>query len=95
MSASYATVRNNECVLNGAGSGGIGIHCSGSYVTIDANMCRGSDVGIRVTAASIEAQVTRNRVTSGAPGYDISNTSFVGTIRTSPVGAGPWDNFYF
>ena len=39
--------------------------------------------------------IVRNSASENATSYSIVGGNDVGTIRTSPVGAGAWDNFEF
>jgi hypothetical protein len=65
----------------------------GARSTIDSNIITSCPVGIR--AVSTNNIITRNIVNDGATPFDIVPGNKVGTIQTTPVGAGPWDNIAF
>jgi hypothetical protein len=65
----------------------------GARSTIDSNIITSCPVGIR--AVSTNNIITRNIVNESATPFDIVPGNKVGTIQTTPVGAGPWDNIAF
>ena len=62
----------------------------GSRTAVEGNyVVDAFTLSIWVTGA--DNSVTRNRVRNGF--FSVDPTDGLGTIRTTPVGAGPWDNF--
>lgn len=91
---SYASsVVGNTCCLNGKNGDGAGIRASQYGNRIDSNNITSNDRGIAVdTAGNI---IVRNTARGNTTNYDPGTGNDTGTIRTSPVGAGAWDNFSF
>jgi parallel beta-helix repeat protein len=71
---------------------GIKVLCSSESVRIEGNHVSQNDLGVSVPCAAA-ALVTGNTASGNGTEYDIVPGNRVGTIQTSPVGAGPWDNF--
>lgn len=73
---------------------GDGIVVGGQDNVIDGNVITDQLTDAIVVGVSGNV-ITRNRVGGGTGAYNIAAGNQVGTIRTMPVGAGPWDNFAF
>ena len=84
----------NDCRITGCHSDGgqFGIASSSNDNTIDSNSTvDATGAGIFLTAGG--NIVTRNTLSGTVFSFEVGND--VGTIQTTPVGAGPWDNFAF
>lgn len=96
-------VLDNHCHGNGYGAAGAGIHVTGDNNRIDGNTVTDNDWGIDVDGTG--NIIVRNSAHGNNADGDIFNLNFdgysieagndMGTIQTTPVGAGPWDNFHF
>lgn len=88
----------SDCVIEGNAldsNFSRGIRVSGSDNRIDGNSVTDSSPGIQVvTTGNI---IVRNTVAGASAGafYFIVAGNATGTIQTSPVDAGPWDNFEY
>ena len=90
------TVAENTAGENGQGvlySYGSGIHTTGSDNRIDGNNVIGNDRGIDVDSTG--SLIVRNSASGNSTQFSIAAGNDVGTIQTTPVGAGAWDNFEF
>jgi len=86
--SSDAFVRGNTCVDNATG-----IHVIYSDNRIDGNNVTDNDLGIDVDESG--NFIVRNTASGNTTNYSIAAGNNTGTIQSSPVGAGPWDNFEF
>jgi parallel beta-helix repeat protein len=86
-------VSGNVCYGIGNGGDGAGIHVLWSDNRIENNTVNGNDRGIDVDSSG--NLIVRNSASDNTTNYDISAGNKVGTIQTTPVGAGAWDNFEF
>ncbi len=87
-------VADCTCNTNGHGTGdGAGIHATGQDNRIDGNNVTDNDRGIDVDLS--DNLIVRNSASGNATNYDIAAGNDTGTIQTTPVGAGAWDNFEF
>lgn len=93
IQVSYDTyVTGNSCSANGYGTGdGAGIHVTSARNRIQENNVTSNDRGIDVDGAS--NLIVRNVANGNAVNFDIAGSNQTGTIQSSPVGAGAWDNF--
>lgn len=90
--ASGCKVIRNLCSENGYDTGdGAGIHATHSSNNIEGNTVRGNDRGIDVDDNG--SIIVKNAAKGNTVDYDIAPNNKVGTIRTDPTAAGPWDNF--
>ena len=86
-------VSGNTCDGNGKNGDGAGIHSTSTDNRIDGNNVTDTVRGIDVdTYGSL---IIRNSASGNTTDYDIAADNDVGTIQTTPVGAGAWDNFRF
>jgi len=86
-------VSGNTCDGNGNNGDGAGIHSTSTDNRIDGNNVTDTDRGIDVdTYGSL---IIRNSASGNTTDYDIAANNDVGTIQTTPVGAGAWDDFSF
>lgn len=84
----------NVCQTNGVGTAdGAGIHVTGSGSRVDGNSVTDNDRGIDVDDRG--NLIVRNSAQGNTTDYDIAAGNDVGTMQTSPVGAGAWDNLVF
>jgi len=81
------------CDNNGYNGDGAGIYASGYDNRIDGNTVTDNDRGIDVD--HIGNFIVKNTASGNSTNYNIVGGNDVGTIQTSPVGAGAWDNFEF
>ncbi len=82
------------CHNNGFNTGdGAGIHATSSDNRIEGNTCTDNDRGIDVDTSG--NFIVKNSCSGNTTEYDIVGGNDVGTIQTTPVGAGAWDNFEF
>jgi hypothetical protein len=68
--------------------------CAGPECYVSDNSVRGYGTGYVIEGE--QCFVVRNTAFNNTVSYEIitsDSTNGVGTIRTSPIGAGPWDNF--
>lgn len=73
---------------------GAGIRVIGPNNRIDENSATGNDIGFHVSG--LDNVIVRNSAGSNTTSqFDIVGGNDVGTIQTSPVGAGAWDNLSF
>jgi parallel beta-helix repeat protein len=87
-------VEGNTCDKNGSVNGdGAGIHATKSDNRIDSNNVTNNDRGIDVDIAG--SFIVRNSASGNTTNYVIAAGNNVGTIQTTPIGAGAWDNFEF
>ena len=88
-------VVGNQCDSNGNDGDGAGIHVilDGTGNVIDGNNVSNNDRGIDVNFDS--NSIVRNTARDNTTNYTIIGGNQVGTIVTTPVGAGAWDNFDF
>ena len=83
----------NNLYANGLGpSGGAGIFVEFGGSRIDGNHLTNNDVGIDVDGTS-NLIIRNTAMNSSGLNYDILAGNEVGSIVTTVVGAGPWDNF--
>jgi parallel beta-helix repeat protein len=87
------TVMSNTSANNGNGGTGAGIHATGSDNRVDSNNVANNDYGIHVSTNG--NLVVRNSASGNSTNYEIATGNDTGTIQTTPVGAGAWDNFQF
>ena len=87
------TVSGNTCDGNGKNGDGAGIHSTSTDNRIDGNNVTDNDRGIDVDIYG--SLIIRNSASGNATDYAIAADNDVGTIQTTPVGAGAWDNFRF
>jgi parallel beta-helix repeat protein len=84
-------VRDCSCTFQTSGAG---IFVDLNDCRVEGNLCTGNQTGIDVDGT--ENLIVRNMATGNTSmNFDIVGGNQVGTIRASPVGAGPWDNFEF
>lgn len=90
-----SVAQGNTCTVNGHA----GIHADSTASPIKGN-CRiidntvkNNDYGIEVDDSG--GQIVRNSASNNGTNYVIAAGNDVGTIQTSSVGAGAWDNFEF
>lgn len=78
-------------------NGGAGVHAAGENNRIDGNTVIANDWGIKAVFTNGNANlIIRNSASDNGTDYDVAvGSNKVGTIQTTPVGAGPWDNFQF
>lgn len=88
-----SVVSGNACDSNGYNGDGAGIHATGSDNRIEGNNMTDNDRGLNVDIAG--NLIVRNSASGNSLNYDIISGNDTGTIQTSPVGAGAWDNFSF
>ena len=86
-------ILNNACDSNGSSGDGAGIHVGSSDNRIDGNNVTDNDRGIDVDYSG--NLIIRNSASGNTTDYDIGAGNDTGTIQTTPVGAGAWDNFEF
>lgn len=79
--------------LNRDGSAGSGIETTSYGNRIDSNNLTDNYIGINVTGSG--NFIVRNSCTRNTTNYSIAANNDAGTIQTSPVGAGAWDNFTY
>ncbi len=84
-----------DCICDDQKNGtvGYGIYVSGGGNRIDNNSVTDNDYGIYIYGAG--NFIVRNTAKGNTHNYSIVGGNNVGTIQTSPVGAGAWDNFEF
>lgn len=70
---------------------GTGIHATGRDNRLDENHVAYNSMGIDVDDEN--NLITRNSARGNTANYDIVIGNKVGTLQTTPVGAGAWDNF--
>ncbi len=78
---------------NGYTGDGAGIHATNSDNRIDGNTVTDNDRGIDVDKSG--NFIVRNTASGNTGDWAIASGNNTGTIQTTPVGAGPWDNFEF
>jgi parallel beta-helix repeat protein len=87
-------VEGNMCSGNGFIGDGAGIHAAVHFTSaknqIDGNTVTGNDRGIDVD--SYGNLIVRNSANGNTTEYDIVGGNDVGSIQTSPIGSGAWDN---
>ncbi len=83
----------NICRGNGDSGDGAGIHANTHDTLIDSNTVMDNDRGIDVD--SYGNFITRNTASENTTNYDIASGNDTGSIKTTPVNAGAWDNFNF
>lgn len=83
----------NDCVGNGNGGDGAGIHVQSQRNVIMDNTVLQNDRGIDVDAAN--NLIVKNSASTNGTEYSIVGGNKVGTTSTDPTTAGPWDNFDF
>jgi parallel beta-helix repeat protein len=86
-------VENSICHNNGYNGDGAGIHVLAWDNRIDGNNVISNDRGIEVDYSG--NFIVRNSASRNSTNYVIHSGNDVGTIQTTPVGAGAWDNFEF
>jgi parallel beta-helix repeat protein len=86
-------VTKNCCDHNGYGGDGAGIHVISGNNRIDSNNVTDNDRGIDVDATG--NLIVRNSASGNGVDYDIVTGNDIGTVQTTPAGAGAWDNFSF
>ena len=91
--SSDSFVTGNTCDSNGYNGDGAGIRVTGYDNRIDGNNVTDNDRGIDVDVSG--NLIVRNSASGNTTDYDIDAGNDTGTIQTSPVGAGAWDNFEF
>jgi len=92
--AGIRMARYCEASGNTAYGNGVGIHAAYDGNRIDGNnVVSNSTYGIVV--ANTGNIIVRNVARDNGVNYDIVAGNDAGTMQTSPVGAGPWDNFDF
>ena len=93
---SYETyVTANSCSANGYGTGdGAGIYVSSTKNRIQDNHTASNQIGIDVNATN---NVIVRNTSSGniLTDFDVVGGNQLGTIKSTPAGAGAWDNFDF
>ncbi len=87
----FSSVLGNTCYNNGYSGDGAGIHVLSSGNRIEGNNVTQNDRGIDVDAGG--NLIIRNSARENTTEYDIASGNAVGPITSTPVGAGPWDNF--
>jgi len=94
IEVSYGSlVANCVCDGNGNGGDGAGIHAINHNNRIENNTVANNDRGIDVDANN--NFIIKNSAFGNTTDYDIYAGNNTGTIQTTPVGAGAWDNFEF
>lgn len=78
---------------NGLNGDGAGIHATSNDNRIDGNTVTDNDRGIDVDYAS--NFIVRNTASGNTGNWAVAAGNDMGTIQTTPVGAGAWDNFEF
>ena len=68
-----------------------GIRIAGSEARVDGNHVTDNAIGIEAT--SIDSTIVRNTLAGNSADFAVVAGNILGTIRTSVIGAGPWDNF--
>jgi len=86
-------VADCTCRGNGADGAGAGIYSYGYGNRIDGNNVTDNELGIDMDYSG--NIIVRNTATGNGTDYDIAAGNDTGTIRTTPVSAGAWDNFSF
>lgn len=89
------TIAENECHDNDVLTvGGAGVRVTGSRNRVEANNVSDNEIGIDIESSG--NIIVRNTASSNfSVNYNIVGGNDVGTIQSSPVGAGPWDNFEY
>ncbi|MCK5529509.1 MAG: right-handed parallel beta-helix repeat-containing protein [Kiritimatiellae bacterium] len=91
-SGSY--IEGNQCRANGSGDGiGAGIHITSSDNRIEGNNLIANDNGLEVDITG--NFIVKNTASGNTTNYVVAAGNDLGTIQTSPVAAGAWDNFEF
>ncbi|MCA9305534.1 MAG: right-handed parallel beta-helix repeat-containing protein [Phycisphaerales bacterium] len=90
-----ATIKGNNCDSNGVSSTvGAGVLVTGADCRVEDNNCTDNDYGFLTFASG--CLIVRNSASGNTTAnFNISAGNDLGTIQTSPIGAGPWDNFEF
>ncbi|MFC1462665.1 right-handed parallel beta-helix repeat-containing protein [Verrucomicrobiota bacterium] len=90
---SYDTyVTGNSCSSNGGIGNGAGIRVTSTRNRIQENHVASNEIGIDVDGA--DNIIIRNTASANTTAdYDITSGNQTGTIRTTILGAGTWDNF--
>ena len=95
--AGFTLLGQNKLLQSKADRNGIGIHVpigiSLRKNLIDNNYVADNIVGIQIDA--IDNIIVRNTASGNSSNYMIVTNNHVGTLSTTPVGAGAWDNFDF
>lgn len=92
----HCSVSGNLCDSNGKLTDREGIYIYGDGNRIDGNMLTNNGKGMRTTTFAAENLIVRNNATGNINGnYGVATGNKTGTIQTSPVGAGAWDNFSY
>ena len=89
----YSRASGNTAHYNGYQGDGAGIHVKYNDSRVDGNTATGNDRGIDVDAGG--NLVVRNSASGNTTNYNVATGNDLGTIQTTPVGAGAWDNFEF
>ncbi len=85
--------RINNCVCY---DNSTGIHLVGMKNQVDGNTVTGNTRGIEVVGDYVTGNIiVRNFASGNTTNYYIAVGNATGTISTTPVGAGAWDNFSF
>lgn len=85
----------NDALIIGNHLDGDPIVATGADNVIDANVITDVTGGAAITVTGTGNLVIRNRVTGTASAFDINGGNDLGTISSSPAGAGPFDNLAF
>lgn len=88
-----ALVQGNTSSENGLSNNDSGISCVGQGARLESNHLSGNHIGIRVSGD--ENLIVKNSAWNNATNYVIAVSNQVGSISSSPVDAGAWDNFSF
>jgi len=86
-------IANCVCGSNGHNGDSSGIHTIGYDNCIDGNIVTDNDRGIYVESSG--NMIVHNSASGNATDYNIHSGNILGTIQTTIVGAGAWDNFEF
>ena len=86
---------SGDCSVSGntLDNNDIGIWVTDSDNRIDGNNVTDSQTGILVSISG--NMVVRNSVASTTTPYTVATGNLMSTVKTSTVGAGPWDNFAY
>ena len=84
-------VSGNVCALNDPAGSGAGLLARGNDNRIQDNHLTGNGTGLRLAGTNNLA--VRNSAFGNSSNYSYLAGNLLGTIQTSPAGAGPWDNF--
>lgn len=86
-------IEHCQASFNSNSGDGAGIHATSVDNRIDGNNCTYNDNGILVNTNG--NFIVRNTCSGNGTDYNYAEGNDVGTVQTTPVGAGAWDNFRF